>query len=60
MYPNACMRFEFDCNNNNRLIFFSKENVFMIDINDESFQKIIYKYSTPLDDTPMFGVFNKE
>lgn len=54
------MRFEFNATNSNQLIFFSKEKVFAIDIMDESFNKTLYKYKQPLDDTPTFGVFNKD
>lgn len=59
-YHDACMRFEFHASNSNQLIFFSKDKVFAIDIMDESFNKTLYKYKQPLDDTPTFGVFNRE
>lgn len=58
-YHEACMRFEFDANNNSRLIFFQRDKVFMIDITDESFNKVLYSFKEPLEDQPSFGAFNR-
>lgn len=54
------MRFEFNADNNNQLIFFQRDKVFMIDITDESFNKTLYSFKEPLADQPTFGVFNRD
>lgn len=58
-YHEACMRFEFNVNNNNQLIFFQRDKVFMIDITDESVNRVLYSFKEPLEDQPSFGAFNR-
>ena len=58
-YHEACMRFEFNVKNNNQLIFFQRDKVFMIDITDESVNQVLYSFKEALEDQPSFGAFNR-
>lgn len=53
------MRFEFNAKNNDQLIFFQHDKVFMIDITDESVNQTLYRFKEPLVDQPTFGAFNR-
>jgi len=57
----ACIQFTFYKNNTEELLFFTCNDIFKFDYNDESKEReTMYHFKNPLADQPKFGVFTQD
>ena len=59
-FHDACDEFEFCHNDSNKLIFFTKTEVFKYIYKNEQREKPLYTYKKHLHEEPHFGIFNKD